>query len=91
MLLQRPVVAQIFARPAPRLHDVAVLIEDQHRGRRDAAFRERRIKRGALLVVGQRAGPLQYLDAVLRVDGQPAYLAEDPDYAAATSASTDRS
>jgi hypothetical protein len=38
VLLQRPVVTQIVARPAPRFDDVAGLIEHQHRRRWHAAF-----------------------------------------------------
>ena len=78
VLLQRPVVAEVVAGAAPRLHDVAGLVEHQHRRRRHAAFRARRIERCAFLVVGQRARPLKHPDVVLRVDGDAADLAEDP-------------
>ena len=74
----RPVIAEIIARAAPRLHHLAGLIEHQHRRRRHTAFRARRIKRRAFLVVGQRARPLEYPDIVRGVDGNAADLAENP-------------
>ncbi len=78
MLLQRPVVAKIVARPAPRLDHVARLIEHQYRWRRHAALRSRRIERRALLVVGERARPLEHPDIVLRIDSHATDLSEDP-------------
>src|ERR1700728_5377875 len=78
MLVGRPVIAEIIARAAPRLHHLAGLIEHQHRGPRHTAFRARRIKRRAFLVVGQRARPLEYPDIVRGVDGNAADLAENP-------------
>jgi hypothetical protein len=78
VLLQRPVVAEIISGPAPRLDDVTRLIEHQHRWRRHAAFGARRRQRRALLVVGQRARPLEHPDIVLRIDRHAADLTQDP-------------
>jgi hypothetical protein len=41
------------ARTAPALHEIAVGIEFQHRGRRHAAIVARRLQGGAALVLGQ--------------------------------------
>jgi hypothetical protein len=78
VFLQRPVVALIVTRPAPRLDQIAGLIEHQHRRRRHAALRARRRQRRALLIVGERARPLEYPDIVLGIDRHAADLAEDP-------------
>jgi hypothetical protein len=78
VFLQRPVVTQIVARPAPRFDDVAGLIEHQHRRRRHAAFGAWRREGCALLVVRERARPLEHPDIVLRIDRHAADLTEDP-------------
>ena len=67
-----------FAGPAQEARRLAVGIELQHRRRRHAAFRARRIERCALFVVGERARALDDPDMSLAVDGDAADLADDP-------------
>ena len=71
-----PLIA--FAGAAPGAQQVAVAVEFQHWRRGDAAFRARRRQRGAFLVVGQRARPVDQPDMALPIDGDAADLAEDP-------------
>jgi hypothetical protein len=75
VLVRRPVVA--FPGPAPRLDDVAVLIEFDDRRRRLAALDVWR-RRGALLARVECARPLIDPDVILRVDEDAADLPEDP-------------
>jgi len=70
-----PVVA--FPGPAPRLDDVAVLIEFDDRRRRLATLDVWR-RRGALLARVERSGTLVDPDVILRIDEDAADLAEDP-------------
>jgi hypothetical protein len=76
VLAPHPFVA--LARAAPGSQQVAVDIKLQHRRRRHAAYRARRIERCAFLVVGQRAWTVDHPDIPLPVDGDAADLADDP-------------
>ena len=63
---------------APALDEVAVGVELHDRRRRRAAFVARRLQRGAFLVVGERARPLQHPDMVVGIDGDARHLAQQP-------------
>src|SRR5262245_46935163 len=74
-----PIIAPGVARTiaAPALHDLAVLIELDHRRCRHAAFHVRR-SCGALLACIESAGTLVDPDMVLRIDRDAADGADDP-------------
>ena len=76
VLVAWPIVSRTGA--APALHEVAVLIELEHRRGREAALGYRRIQVRAAFVVRERARTLIHPDVIMRVDGDPADLAEDP-------------
>jgi hypothetical protein len=76
VLVAGPVVAG--AGPSPRAQHAAGGVELQHRRRRHAALRLRRIERGAGFVLGQAARTLQHPDVIVGVDRHAAHLAEDP-------------
>ena len=72
----RPFVAG--PRPAPRLHDVAGLIEFNDRRRSHAAFRLRRRERRRNVICRQRARPRDDPDVILRVHENRRGLPERP-------------
>src|ERR1700730_18325027 len=76
VLVLRPIKS--LARPAPRLEQMSLLVELEHRRRRNAALRTRWPERSANFVHRKRSGPLQNPDVVLRVHSQSADLPDDP-------------
>src|SRR5229473_2695005 len=76
VLVLRPIKS--FARSAPGMEQVSLLVEFQHRRRSDAAHGTRRRKRSADFIRRVRGGPLQNPDVVLPVHSQPADLPSDP-------------
>ena len=71
-----PVVA--LARAAPVADQIAGLIELEHRRRRRAALRGRRIRGRVHFARLERAGAMNDPDVILRVDRDADRLAEDP-------------
>ncbi len=76
VLVFRPVAALPGA--APGIDELAVLVEFHHRGCGRAALAGRRIERCGLLVIGERARPLDHPDVVLRIDRHAGRLTHDP-------------
>src|SRR5258706_9512780 len=77
VLVGRPVITLGRLRPAPRLDDVALLVELDHRRRREAAF-GLVAPLGALVAVVHGARTLADPDIVVLVDENAADLSEDP-------------
>src|SRR5258706_10317859 len=73
----RPVIAFGRLRPAPRLDEVAILVELDNRRRREAAF-GLVAPLGALVAVVHRTWALADPDIVVLVDEDAADLSEDP-------------
>src|ERR1700675_1131557 len=76
MLVLGPIKS--FARSAPRMEQMSLLVELQDRRRRNATLRTRRRKRSANFVHRVRGWPLQNPDVVLPVHGQAADLPDNP-------------
>src|ERR1700739_4448428 len=67
-----------FARPAPRVQQVSLLVKLENRRSSEGALRTGRSKRGANFIEGVGRGPLQNPDVVVAINGQAADLPDDP-------------
>src|SRR6267378_2626488 len=76
VLVLRPIKS--FARSAPGMEQMSLLVEFQDGRRSNAAIGTRRRKRSADFIHRVRGGPLQNPDVVLPVHSQPADLPNDP-------------